>query len=266
MTTTWVARSAFLVIILYIFVSVFAPWIAPYGQTAVVGPTFSPIGGDFILGTDNLGRDMLSRLIYGARNTVGLAVLISVLSFVVGSGLGLVSAAAGGWADWILSRIVDVVMSIPPLVFALLVLAAIGPTLLGLIGTITFMQATRVYRLSRAVALDVMTLDYVQVALLRRERVWWIIGREVLPNILTPLVAEFGVRFCYVVLFISALSFLGLGIQPPAADWGSMVRDNASMIVFGDPAPFLPAIALAFLAIAVNLVVDWFLRRHAARN
>lgn len=261
---SWSARIGTGIIAAYLVVGIGAPWLAPYPQTAVVGGTFEPWGANFLLGTDNLGRDMLSRLIFGARNTLGLALLISVLSFSIGVSCGLLAATAGRWVDSTLSRVVDVVMSIPPLVSALLVLTVLGTDLAVLVCTIALLDATKVFRLSRAVALGVMTSDFVQVAKLRQEGLVWIMRHEVLPNIAEPLFAEFGVRFCYVFLFISGLSFLGLGLQPPAADWGSMVRDNASLIVFGDPTPLLPAMALALLAISVNFVVDSFIQREQA--
>jgi peptide/nickel transport system permease protein len=262
----WTARIAIGIILGYCIVAVGAPWLAPFPQTTVVGDPFVPAGGRFFLGTDALGRDMLSRMIYAARNTLGIAMAISLLSFAIGATLGLLSASAQGWIDWLLSRIVDIIMSIPPLIAALLVLTVLGTDIPVLIGTIAILDATKIFRLSRAVAQGVMTMDYIQVAKLRRERIGWVMIREVLPNVAAPLMAEFGVRFCYVFLFISGLSFLGLGIQPPAADWGSMVRDNATLITFGDPTPLLPAVALAVLAISVNFVVDWFIHRSSARS
>jgi len=123
------------------------------------------------------------------------------------------------------------------------------------------LDSTRVFRLSRAVGMNVVVMEYVEAAKLRGEGLWWIIRSEILPNIMPPMVAEFGLRFCFVFLFISALSFLGLGIQPPTADWGSMVRDNATLITFGDVTPLLPAGAIALLTVGVNFVVDWFLQK-----
>jgi peptide/nickel transport system permease protein len=129
---------------------------------------------------------------------------------------------------------------------------------------IALLDSTRVFRLSRAVAMDIAVLDFVEVARLRGERLPWIVFREVLPNTLPPLIAEFGLRFCFAFLFLSSLSFLGLGIQPPAADWGGMVRDNANAIGFGLTIPLIPAAAIAILTIGVNLVVDWQLERFSA--
>ncbi len=167
----------------------------------------------------------------------------------------------GGWADQILSRLVDMLISIPSLLFALLLLSIFGTSILTLILVIATLEMTRVFRLSRAVAMDVVVMDFVEAARLRGEGMWWLIRREILPNIMAPLVAEFGLRFCFVFLAISALSFLGLGIQPPTADWGSMVRDNAALITFGDITPLLPAAAIALLTVAINFVVDWMLHR-----
>jgi peptide/nickel transport system permease protein len=204
---------------------------------------------------------MLSRLIYGARNTVGIAFLTTCLAFLIGSFTGLLAATLGGWVDQLLSRIVDVLMAIPQLIFALLLLTIFGTAIPILISVIAVLDSTRVYRLSRAVAMNIVVMDFVEVAKLRGEGLGWIIRAEILPNAAAPLVAEFGLRFCFVFLTISALSFLGLGIQPPTADWGSMVRDNATLITFGDITPLLPAAAIALLTVAVNFVVDWFLHK-----
>ncbi len=256
----WSARFGLLVIVSYVFVAVFAPLLTPYGESEIVGYEFEPWGENFILGTDNLGRDMMTRLVYGARNTIGIALATTCLAFVLGALFGFLAAAVGGWADQLLGRIVDVLMAIPPLIFALLILTIVGTSVPALIIVIGVLDSTRVFRLARAVAMNVVVMDFVEVARLRGEGLWWVISREVLPNTLAPLVAEFGLRFCFVFLFISALSFLGLGIQPPTSDWGSMVRDNATLITFGDITPLLPAGAIALLTVGVNFVVDWFLQ------
>ena len=253
------AKFGLLVIALYVLVALFAPVLAPYGETQVVGEGFAPWGGEFLLGTDNLGRDMFSRLVYGARNTLGIAFLTTVLAFALGGFCGLVAAIKGGWIDQGLSRVVDILMAIPQLIFALLILSVVGTTATSLVLVIALLDATRVFRLSRAVAMTVVVQDYVEAARLRGEGLWWLVTREVLPNAAAPLIAEFGLRFCFVFLFISALSFLGLGIQPPTADWGSMVRDNAVLITFGDLSPLLPALAVALITVSVNFVVDWVL-------
>jgi peptide/nickel transport system permease protein len=251
------------VIALYIFVAVFAPLLAPYPEREVVDAQYAPWTADHVLGTDNLGRDMLSRLIYAARNTVGIAIATTALSFLLGGTTGLLAATFGGWVDQVLSRIVDVLMAIPQLIFALLLLTIVGTSVVNLILVIAVLDSTRVFRLSRAVAQGVVVMDYVEAARLRGEGLGWLMRREILPNVTAPLIAEFGLRFCFVFLTISALSFLGLGIQPPTADWGSMVRENATLITFGDITPLMPAAAIALLTIAVNFVVDWMLHRSS---
>ncbi|MFV3316782.1 ABC transporter permease [Pseudomonas sp. NY15374] len=257
------AKFGLLVILLYVLVALFAPLVAPFGETEVVGEGFAPWGGQFLLGTDNLGRDMFSRLVYGARNTLGIAFLTTVLAFALGGFCGLVAAIRGGWIDQGMSRVVDILMAIPQLIFALLILSVVGTTTTSLMLVIALLDATRVFRLSRAVAMSVVVQDFVEAARLRGEGLWWLVTREVLPNAAAPLIAEFGLRFCFVFLFISALSFLGLGIQPPTADWGSMVRDNAVLITFGDVSPLLPALAVALITVSVNFVVDWVLHKSS---
>ncbi|MDO5703683.1 MAG: ABC transporter permease [Paracoccus sp. (in: a-proteobacteria)] len=259
MTPTAMLGAA--IIVIYAIVALFAPQLAPHGQAEIVGAQFEPWGGAYPLGTDALGRDMLSRLIWGARNTVGIALVTTALAFLIGSVAGLIAAALSGWADLILSRIVDILMAIPALIFTLLALSALGPGIVNLVLVIAVLDSTRVFRLARATAMNVMVMDYVEAARLRGEGLWWIIFREVLPNISAPLIAEFGLRFCFVFLTISALSFLGLGLPPPMADWGGMVRDNAVLITFGDSTPLLPAACIAVLTVAVNFVVDWMLHR-----
>ncbi|MGC6370958.1 ABC transporter permease [Pseudomonas sp. K2I15] len=257
------AKFGLLIIVLYVLVALFAPVLAPYGETQVVGDGFAPWSGQFLLGTDNLGRDMFSRLVYGARNTLGIAFLTTVLAFLLGGLSGLVAAIKGGSVDQGLSRVVDILMAIPQLIFALLILSVVGTNATSLVLVIALLDSTRVFRLSRAVAMTVVVQDFVEAARLRGEGLWWLVTREVLPNAAAPLIAEFGLRFCFVFLFISALSFLGLGIQPPTADWGSMVRDNAVLITFGDISPLLPALAVALITVSVNFVVDWMLHKSS---
>jgi peptide/nickel transport system permease protein len=224
---------------------------------------WAPISTEHLLGTDQVGRDLLTRLVYGARNTITIAFVITLLSFTVGCVCGFLAATLGGWTDQILGRLVDIIMAFPTLIFALMVLSVVGTSIPVLIVVIAILDSTRVFRLSRAVAMDIEVLDFVEVARLRGEGLWWIMRHEILPNAMPPLIAEFGLRFCFVFLFISALSFLGLGIQPPTADWGSMVRENAGAISFGILVPLWPAAAIAFLTIGINLVVDWFLQRSS---
>ncbi|TIR01553.1 MAG: ABC transporter permease, partial [Mesorhizobium sp.] len=197
------------VILGYVFVALLAPWIAPYGETQVFTEAFAPWSQEFIVGTDQLGRDVLTRLIYGARNTIGIAFATTLLSFAVGVTLGLLAAMYRGWLDQILSRAVDVLMSIPSLIFALMLLSIFGSSVTNLILIIALLDSTRVFRLARAVGLNVAVMEYVEAAQLRGEGPRWILTKEILPNVLPPLIAEFGLRFCFVFLTIAALSFLG---------------------------------------------------------
>jgi len=256
--TAWFGLA---VILCYFTLAVFAPVFAPYGQNELVGSQYEPWSDQFVFGTDQLGRDMLSRLIFGARNTIGIAIVTTFVAFAIGGSLGLLASILGGWVDQVLGRLVDVLMAIPQLIFALVLLSIVGPSLINLVLIIAVLDSTRVFRLSRAVSMNVVVMDFVEAARLQGEGLRWIMTREVLPNVLPPLVAEFGLRFCFVFLTISALSFLGLGIQPPTADWGSMVRENATLINYGDITPLLPAGAIALLTVGVNFVVDWFLHK-----
>ncbi len=261
------AKFGLLVILIYVVVALFAPLIAPYGEAEVFPIPYAPWSSEFVFGTDQIGRDIFSRLIYGARNTVGIAVATTALAFIIGGVLGLAAAIARGWIDQLLSRTVDVLMAIPSLIFALVLLSIFGSTVTNLIIIIAVLDSTRVFRLTRAVSINVVVMDYVEAARLRGEGLIWIMRKEILPNIMPPLIAEFGLRFCFVFLTIAALSFLGVGIQPPTADWGSMVRENASLIQFAQYdlkaglTPLLPAAAIALLTVAVNFVVDWFLHK-----
>lgn len=250
----------------YIVVALFAPLLAPYGESDVFDEAFAPWNAQFVFGTDHLGRDVFSRLIYGARNSMGIAVATTALSFVAGGTLGIAAAVYQGWFDVVLSRLVDILMAIPALIFALMLLAIFGASIPNLILIIALIDSTRVFRLTRSVTMDVAVMEYIEIARLRRESFFWMLRREILPNIATPLIAEFGMRYCFVFLGIAALSFLGAGIQPPTSDWGSMVRENATLITYGDMTPMLPAAAIALLTVAINFIVDWFLKLSSRLN
>jgi len=251
------------VIFTYAIAGVFAPIIAPYGEAQIISESFAPPDQNMLLGADQLGRDMFSRLVYGARNTVGLALMATMLAFFMGAIMGLIAAVKGGWLDQLIGRIVDVIMSIPSLIFALLMLSIFGTNAVTLTLVIAVIYSPRVFRLTRAVAGDIVVMDYIEAARLRGEKLWYLIRKEILPNAMAPLIAEFGLEFCFVFLLVAGLSFLGLGIQPPTADWGSMVRENATLISFGEITPLIPAAAIALLTVAVNFVVDWMLWRSS---
>ena len=255
--------AAFFVLGGFVLVAVLAPWIAPHRVSDVVGGVWEGPSATALLGTDNLGRDLLSRIIWGARVTLAVAAIATLLAFIVGVSLGLLAAMKRGWVDQLLSRCNDLLMAIPTLIFALVVLAVLPKNTVVLVLVMAALDATRVFRVSRAVAADIVVLDYVEVARMRGERWSWIMLREILPNAASPLLAEFGMRFAFAVLFLSTLSFLGLGIQPPVADWGSLVKENKDGLLFGVFAALIPGVAIVLLAIAVNLVVDWVLTRAA---
>jgi peptide/nickel transport system permease protein len=250
------AAVGWTIIALAVAAALLAPWIAPYGEAAFVGTVWAPPSAEFPLGLDNLGRDILSRILYGARPTIAIALASTAIAFLIGVTAGFVAALAPRWVDMLLSRIVDALMAFPTLILALIVLSVLGSSIPVLVLTVAVLAATRIFRVARALALDIVVLDYVEVARLRGETWFWLLAREILPGTAGPLLTEFGLRFCFAVLFVAALSFLGLGLQPPHADWGSMVRDNAQAIASGGLAPLIPAAAIAILAIGVNLVVD----------
>jgi len=255
------ARVGMAIILINLFVVLFAPLIAPYTETQLVTDVWAPPSSEHWLGGDQLGRDMLTRVVYGARTTITIAFIATMLSFVLGIIAGFAAAIMGGVVDMFLSRIVEALMAIPTLILALVIISVLGTDIIVLIGVIAALDSTRVFRLSRAIAMDIAVMEYVEAARLRGEGLWWVMTREILPNAVMPLVAEFGLRFAFAFLFIASLSFLGLGIQPPLADWGGMVRENATAIIYGIPAPLYPAAAIAILAIGVNLLVDYVLAR-----
>ncbi len=258
--TAWIGMG---IIVVNLLVAIFGPAFAPYSESQTVGTTWDEPSLEMLLGADQIGRDMLTRLIYGARMTIGVALATTALSFFIGITLGFAAAVLGGWVDTVISRLVDVVLSIPLLILALIILGVFGSSIPVLIITIAVLDSTRVFRLSRALGMNLTVLEYVEAARLRGEGTWWIIRREILPNASAPLLSEFGLRFCFNFLFIAALSFLGLGIQPPFADWGGMVRENSAAINFGMFAPIWPALAITVLTVGVNMVVDWLLSVEA---
>ncbi len=261
------ARIGLGIVLFLTFCALFAPWLAPYGESEIVGDVWEPLFGKFFFGTDQIGRDLLSRLIFGARNTMALAIVSTAVSFTAGAVLGFVAATMGGGVDQFLSRIVDVGISIPTLIASLIILSAVGTATGTLVLVIGIIYALPVFRIARAVAMDIEVMDYVEAARLRGEGLWWLMSREILPNALTPLAAEFGVRFCFVFLLIASLSFLGLGLQPPLADWGAMVRGNADGIAWGFLHPIIPAACIALLTIGINLLIDrWVHKASGLRD
>ena len=252
-----------LIVAFWVVVAAVGPWLAPHGLGAVVDDdVFGPISAQFPLGTDYLGRDMLSRILFGARYTVGVALAGTVLAELAGVTLGMAAAAAGGRVDALVSRAVDTVVSIPSKMLALVIVAAFGSAVPVLILVSGFIYTPGAFRIARSLAVGIIAQDYVRVARARGEGMGYVMRAEVLPNIVRPVLTDFGLRFVYVVLLLSGLSFLGLGIQPPNADWGALVRENMSGLAEGAAAVLTPALAIATLTIGVNLLIDNLPRRR----
>jgi peptide/nickel transport system permease protein len=247
----------FAIILFWALVAVFAPLITPYPIGAIVDyDYFGPMSAKFLMGTDYLGRDILSRIVMGARYTVGISLAAVAIACVTGVALGMSAAVAGGWFDACLSRFLDALNSIPSKLFGLVVVAAVGSSIPVLILTLAVIYTPGAYRFSRALAVNINTMDYVTVATARGEKTGYLIRSEILPNILGPVLADLGLRFVFIVLLLSGLSFLGLGVQPPSADWGALVRENIGGLPFGAAAVMFPSIAIASLTISVNLLID----------
>ena len=267
----WSGKLGVCVAAFWAVIVVIGPYISPYHEADILDEAlFITPGSDDLypatdfqppsrvawLGTDYLGRDTLSRILFGARTTIGISLLSTLLAYLVGVTLGIAAAVGGRWLDSVLSRVNDAFLSIPTIMLALVVIAAVGSTIPLLIVLTGLIYATSVFRVARALGLDVMVSDFVEAARVRGEGLWWIVSREILPNVAMPMATDFGLRFVYVILFISSLSFLGLGVQPPQSDWGSMVRESLAGLAYGSIAPLAPALAIATLTIAVNLIVD----------
>jgi len=255
------AMISLFIISLCLFLIFFGPAISPYNEAEILTDnSFESSSESMWLGSDFLGRDILSRLLYGIRVTISVALAISVVSFLIGTSLGFMAATLGGWTDTVMSRIIDALISFPSIIIALIVVSSLGSSFSVLIVTVGLIDATRVFRVARALGMNIIVQDYIEAAKVRGEGMGWIIFQEMLPNARAPLAAEFGIRFTYAILFISALSFLGLGVQPPHADLGLMVKENIQGLLFGSFAPMYPALCIAAVTISVNLFVDWFLK------
>ncbi|MAK18633.1 MAG: hypothetical protein CMN41_08395 [SAR116 cluster bacterium] len=259
---SWTGWIGIVVVSFWVFIAIFGPWLAPMGENELPFPDdYSefqlPRPGAW-LGTDESDRDVLSRLMYGAGRTIGISFMATLLAYFIGVVLGIGAAISTPRVDMIVSRINDAFLSLPTIMLGLVVVAAVGSSIPVLIITAGVIYATVVFRLARALGQEIMVMDFVEAARVRGEGRWWIITREIWPNAAMPLLTDFGLRLIYVILFISSLSFLGLGVQPPQADWGSMVRENLGALSYGASViPVVaPALAIATLTVAINLVVD----------
>jgi len=260
---TWVGKLGVTVVIFWIIMVFIGPYVAPFHEADIIAydsfmPVWSETEGEgfHVLGTDYIERDILSRVLWGARTTIGISFIATLLAYLVGVTLGIGAAVAGGWVDMAFSRVNDAILSLPSIMLGLLIVVALGTSIPILVLTAGVIYAASVYRIARALGQDIMVMDFVEAARARGEGMWYIITREVLPNAIMPLATDFGLRLVFVVLFISSLSFLGLGIQPPMADWGSMVRQNLDGLGYGSYAAVWPALAIASFTISINLIVD----------
>jgi peptide/nickel transport system permease protein len=262
--TGWISL---VIIVAWALIAILAPVLTPYGISDIVDlDYFGPMSLQFPLGTDYLGRDMLSRIIFGARYTVGISLAATLMACTIGVTLGMAAAVSGGWFDTVLSRFVDALSSIPSKLFSLVVVAGVGSSILALILTLGVIYTPGSYRFARALAVNVNATEFVTVARIRGEKLSYLIRSEILPNIIGPVLADVGLRFVFIVLLLSGLSFLGLGVQPPEADWGSLVRENIGGLPFGAPAVMAPSFAIASLTIAVNLLIDNLPRKIRDRS
>jgi peptide/nickel transport system permease protein len=252
-----VGMAGFAIIAFWAIIALIAPWITPYPVGAIVDfDYFGPMSQQFWLGSDYLGRDMLSRILMGARYTVGISLVAVTIACFSGVVLGMIAAVSGGWVDTLLSRFLDAMNSIPSKLFGLVVVAAVGSSIPVLVLTLAVIYTPGSYRFARALAVNINTMDFITVARARGEGTLYLVASEILPNIVGPVLADLGLRFVFIVLLLSGLSFLGLGVQPPYADWGALVRENIGGLPFGAPAVIFPSIAIATLTISVNLLID----------
>lgn len=254
------------ILIVFLTAVIVGPWLSPYDEVQIVSGVWDTPSPQHWLGTDYIGRDLLTRILKGGQVTITVSLVATLGAFLIGCPLGIASAVVGGWFDLVVTRIVDAIMAFPGLILALIVLSAIGTSIPALVTMMSVLASPIVFRLTRAVAADIVAMDYIEIARLRGENLRWFLLREILPNIMPTLLTEFGLRFVYAAILISSLSFLGLGIQPPYADLGGMVKENALAITFGRMAPVLPAMTLAILAISVNLIVDGLLKHDSNQD
>lgn len=243
---------------LWVFVALFGDLLAPYdpGEFVDSWDSLGPISATYPLGTDYLGRDVLSRIMSGAKYTVGLPMLTAALALVLGAVLGIMATLVRPAVDTGLSWFMDTMNSLPSTIFALVAVAGFGSSLPVLIVVITVLYVPSAYRNVRAAAINVSRMDYVDAARVRGEGSMHLIWREILPNIIPNLLTHFGITFIYIALLLSGLSFLGLGIQPPAADWGALVAENMVGLSYAASAVLAPALCLLSLTIAMTLMVD----------
>jgi len=248
------------IVVAIVAIALLGPLFAPHSPTSFVAPPFAPPSGVAALGADYLGRDVLSRFLWGGRSVLALSLLATVFGLVAGLSVGLVAAYRRDWLDDVLMRGMDILLAFPQIVFVLLLVSTIGPKLWLIVLTVGASHAPRVARVTRGAALDVVERDFVKSAEALGESQWRILASEILPNISSPLLVEFGLRLTYSIGLVAAVSFLGFGLQPPAADWGLMINENRIGLTIQPWTVVLPVAAIGLLTIGTNLVTDGIAR------
>jgi len=240
-----------------VLLAVVGPWIAPYSPTEFVAPPFSAADPPTMwLGSDYIGHDVLTRVLYGGRTVILLALAATVIGLALGVTLGLITGYARRWIDESIMRILDVVLAFPQIVLTLLFVSILGPRLWLIVLMVGVSHAPRIARVSRAATLEVAQRDFVRAAEAFGVPRWKILFNEIMPSITSPLLVEFGLRMTYSIGIIAALSFLGFGMQPPAADWGLMINENRIGIVVQPWPVFVPVLLIGVLTIGTNLIAD----------
>jgi peptide/nickel transport system permease protein len=246
-----------LIVLLALVIVLFGPSLAPHDPESLAPlARYKPSSLNYLMGTDQYGRDILSRLLIGGRATISMAVLATVAGTLVGALIGTTSAFLGGRADEVIMRTVDAVMSIPSLLFALLVVNLLGSSTANALIAVAIAFAPSMARVTRSVALSVRKQDYISAAIARGERSSYIILREMLPNVVAPIIVEMTIRISFAVMLFATLSFLGLGAQPPAAEWGLMVSEARQYMHLSAGILIWPSLAIAIVAVGFNLLGD----------
>ena len=256
MSGRWGLRIGGAVIGFWLLAALLAPWLAPHDPLASFTPLLPPFGRGFLFGTDLLGRDILSRLIWGARPVILLSLAATLVAYAIGVGAGLVAGYRGGWIDDLLSFFSNVILSFPVLVLYLVIIVSLGPSRLNVVIAITFGSAPAVFRITRDITASIAGRDYVAASVTQGEATWRILLVDILPNAAPALVTDFCLRLGYSVMTVGALGFLGLGLPPPAPDWGGMVTDGRALAFAFPYLVLFPCIAIASLVLALSVVAD----------
>lgn len=255
-TATRESKIGLMLTVAIALVAIFGFVFAPYPPNQLGGIPGQPPSSAHLLGTDYLGRDVLSRLLYGGRGILAVALLATLVAFLVGCVIGIGAALRRGRIDTATSRTLDVFISVPPLLVVLVILAGFGTSIGVVVISLCLVFSPRVARVIRAAALGVSTQDYILSAVARGERTQALIFREIAPNIAAQLLVEFALRFTYAILFIAALSFLGLGAQPPSSDWGLSAAENRIILTVNPWASVAPAVMICLLSVGISFVAD----------